>query len=46
MIPMNRTIFAAVYTSWFVCTSCGFVETWVEDEKDLERVREKLPRPS
>jgi hypothetical protein len=24
-------------------TSCGFVETWVERNADLERIREKLP---
>jgi hypothetical protein len=45
MIPTNSTIFGAVYTSWFICTSCGFVETWVESKKDLEKIREKLSRP-
>lgn len=42
MIPTNRTVFGAVYTSWFICTSCGFVETWVESKKDLEKIRAKL----
>jgi hypothetical protein len=43
MIPLKRIVFRAVYTSWFICTSCGFVETWVERNADLERIREKLP---
>lgn len=43
MIPLKRTLFGAAYTSWFICTSCGFVETWVERKEDLERIREKLP---
>jgi hypothetical protein len=43
LIPLNRTVFWAAYSSWFICASCGFVETWVESRKDLERIREKLP---
>ncbi|HET8773607.1 MAG TPA: zinc ribbon domain-containing protein [Thermoanaerobaculia bacterium] len=42
MIPLNFTVFAAAYTSWFICTSCGFVETWVESKQDLDKIREKL----
>ncbi len=42
MIQLNRTVFGAVYTSWFICTSCGFVETWVENKSDLDKVREKV----
>lgn len=44
-IPMGITLFGAVYTSWFLCAACGFVETWVEDPADLQRIREKLARP-
>ena len=43
MIPLRNTIFGAVYTSWFICASCGFVESWVESAQDLEKIREKLP---
>ena len=42
MIPMNRSVFGAVYTSWFVCASCGFVESWIESPDDLAKVRKKL----
>ena len=42
MIPLNITVFGAVYSSWFICASCGFVETWVEDERDLQRIRKNL----
>ena len=45
MIPLNLTVFGAVYASWFICTTCGFMETWVESRQDLNRIREKLPRP-
>lgn len=43
MIPLTRTILSAVYTSWFICGSCGFVENWIEDAQDLEKVRRKIP---
>jgi len=43
MLPLNITVFGAVYTSWFICTVCGFMETWVERREDLDRIREKLP---
>jgi hypothetical protein len=40
MMPIGLTIFSAVYTSWFVCGSCGFVETWIERKEDLARICE------
>lgn len=43
MIPLGRTVFGAAYSQWFVCSSCGFVEMWVADEKDFLRIRKKLP---
>ena len=42
MIPIHRTVFGAVYTSWYLCASCGFVESWIEAAKDLEKVRKVL----
>ena len=42
LIPLNLTIFGAAYSSWFICTSCGFVETWVESEKDLAKIKKAL----
>jgi hypothetical protein len=33
---------AAAYSSWFICVTCGFVETWIERNEDLERIRKKL----
>lgn len=47
MIPLGLSVFGAVYTSWFICVECGFVEAWVESKKDLEKIRRKLsPRES
>ena len=45
LIQLNRTIFGAAYSSWFICVSCGFVETWVESQKDLEKIARKLSSP-
>ena len=42
MIPVGYKVFGAVYTSWFVCASCGFVETWIERQEDLATIRKKL----
>ena len=44
IIPVSSTIFGAAYSRWFICASCGFNETWVEDEKSLEKIRKKLDR--
>ena len=44
MIPVSALLLKAVFTSWLVCASCGFVEAWIECEGDLEWVRVKLPR--
>jgi len=46
MVPTGPTVFGAVYTSWFICVSCGFVETWVEKKEDLEKIGRKLGRIS
>ena len=42
MIPVGPSVFGAVYTSWFTCVSCGFVESWVESKEGLEKIRKKL----
>lgn len=42
MVPVASTVFGAVYASRFICVACGFVETWVENEKDLEKIRTRL----
>ena len=35
-------VLGAVYSSWFICLSCGFMETWIERDEDLAKIREKL----
>ena len=45
MVPTNSTVFGAVYTSWFICTNCGFAETWVERKEDREKIKKKLSAP-
>ena len=42
MIPVGASVFGAVYTSWFICVSCGFVEAWVEPKEGLEKLRKRL----
>jgi predicted nucleic-acid-binding Zn-ribbon protein len=45
MIPAGRSVFRAVYTSKFICASCGYVEMWIEREKDLAKIQKKLSAP-
>ena len=42
MIPLGKTVFGAVYSSSFICASCGFVETWIERQEDLDKIRRKF----
>lgn len=42
IIPVGSTVFGAAYSSLYICASCGFVESWVEQEKDLEKIRKRL----
>jgi len=42
MVPLGLTLLGTtVYTSWYICASCGFVETWIEREKDLDTIRKE-----
>ena len=45
LIPTGLTVFQAVYTSKFICTSCGYVETWIENKKDLAKIQQKFSAP-
>jgi predicted nucleic-acid-binding Zn-ribbon protein len=31
-----------VWLSKFICTECGYVEEWIENENDLKKFRERL----
>jgi len=31
-----------VWLSKFICTECGYVEEWIENENDLKKFKERL----
>lgn len=35
------TIFSAVKVTRYLCGQCGFSEEWIDDPKDIEKIREK-----
>ena len=44
--PFNRiTLSFLLGNIWivkYICSNCGFIEEWVENEKDLEKVKKKF----
>ncbi len=36
---------STVYLTRYVCTNCGFTENYVDDPKDLQKIKEKYIRP-
>jgi len=36
------SIFSAVKVTRYICVSCGFAEEWVDNQEDLETIREKF----
>jgi hypothetical protein len=44
-ISVGWTIFSAVPVARIVCLTCGYVESWVEDWQDLEKLREQFSKP-
>ncbi|MBK7632837.1 MAG: hypothetical protein IPJ13_00065 [Saprospiraceae bacterium] len=34
-----------VYLTRYVCTNCGYTENYVDDPKDLQKIKEKYIRP-
>ncbi len=44
-IPVGWTIFTAIPVARLVCLTCGFVDSYVEDWRDLEKLREQFGKP-
>jgi len=40
-IPIGLTIYSAVKVTRFLCGSCGYSEEWIDDKKDIEKLRKK-----
>lgn len=36
---------STIYLTRYVCTRCGFTENYVDDTKDLKRIRDKHIKP-
>jgi ribosomal protein S27AE len=40
-IATGRTVFSRVKVSRYVCGRCGFIEEWVDELSDLEKIKQK-----
>ena len=36
--------FSTVYMDRYVCTHCGFLEIWIRNEKDLDKIAKKYKK--
>lgn len=41
-IPVSA--FSGAGTEVWICTDCGYLESWVKDSEKLDRIAEKWPR--
>ena len=42
---VSVTTFRSARLRVYVCTACGWVERWMQDQDDLARIAEKWERP-
>jgi predicted RNA-binding Zn-ribbon protein involved in translation (DUF1610 family) len=40
-IPIGWTIFSSVKVTRYMCYDCGFIEEWVDEADDREKIRTK-----
>jgi len=43
-IMTGFSIFSGVKVTRFFCAGCGFIESWVESPKDLEKIKGRFPQ--
>ena len=41
-ILLGMTIFSGIPVTRFVCSRCGFSEEWIDDPKNLEKLKQKF----
>lgn len=41
IIFIGSTIFNAAIINKYVCCSCGFIEEWVDNSQDLQKIKSK-----
>ena len=41
-IILGMTIFSGIPVTRFVCSHCGFSEEWIDDPKNLEKLKHKF----
>jgi predicted nucleic-acid-binding Zn-ribbon protein len=39
IIMTGMTVFSAVKVTRYLCTDCGFSEEWIDDPKDIEKLK-------
>ncbi|MCK4997638.1 hypothetical protein KAS08_05010 [Candidatus Pacearchaeota archaeon] len=40
-IMLGATVFSAVKITRYLCSNCGFSEEWIDEKKDIEKLKEK-----
>ncbi len=43
-VAISLTFLSTAFLNYYVCTNCGYVEMFVQDEKLLPKIAEKYPR--
>lgn len=43
-IISGKTIFTLIRCQRFVCCCCGFIEEWVEDKEDIDKLKERYSK--
>lgn len=38
-IKVGITIFSAILVTKYLCCNCGFIEEWVDDSQDIEKIK-------
>jgi predicted nucleic-acid-binding Zn-ribbon protein len=43
-LAVRLGVFSAANVVYYICTSCGYVELYVNDKSDLPKIAEKYPK--
>lgn len=41
-IMVGRTIYSAIRVTRYLCCNCGYSEDWIDNKKDIEKLRNKF----
>jgi hypothetical protein len=43
-IRVGATVFSAVLVSKYLCCRCGYIEDWIDNHKDIDKVKKYYRR--